>query len=194
MMIHNGASRLASRLANRKIIEAASHDVYTYGFELILSAVANILLVAGVSIAFHRYYDWVLFLVAFVPLRTTAGGYHASTHLKCILVGTIAFAVLLVISRMQMYWTSAILAIAVISFLLILIFSPVEARNKKLNEERRCKNRKVSICISVANLLIAVTVLFVDGLSEVLDIYFAGVFAAALSMAVVKIQKIGEEG
>lgn len=187
MMIHNWASRLATGLVNSRIIEETSHDVYTYGFELIISAAVNIFLMALVSISFHRYYDWLLFLAAFVPLRTTAGGYHASSHIKCIMVGTIAFTVLLAVSRILIDWTSAILAIAVMSFILILIFSPVEARNKKLVDERRGKNRKVSILFSIANLLIAMTLFFVDGLSEILNIYFAGVFAAALSMAVVKI-------
>lgn len=193
-MIHNQASRLASRLVNNKIIESTSHDVYTYGFELILSGAVNILLMAIVSIAFRRYYDWILFLVAFILLRTTAGGYHAKSHIGCIMVGTIAFALLLAASRLQINWTIFILVTSIISLVLILIFSPVEAHNKKLNEERKAKNRKVSICIAILNLLITVPVLLVDGLSDVLNIYFAGVFAAALSMLVVKAQQIGKGG
>lgn len=192
MMIHNQASRLATGLVNSKIIEENSHDVYTYGFELIISAAVNIFLMAIVSITFRRYYDWLIFLAAFIPLRTTAGGYHASSHMKCIIVGTIVFAVLLSISQVQIDWTNTILTVAITSFLMILIFSPVEAQNKKLNEERRSRNRKASVWIAIINLLIAVSVFLVDGLSEILYIYFAGVFTAALSMLVVKTQKIGK--
>jgi accessory gene regulator B len=194
MTIHNQASRLATGLVNNKIIEDMSHDVYTYGFELIISATVNILLIAIVSIVFKRYYDWLLFLAAFIPLRTTAGGYHASSHIRCIIVGTITFTVLLAISRMQINWTILILAIAVMSFLIILVFSPVEAPNKKLNEERRRKNRKVSIGIAIVNLLLIIPVFYVDGYSEAIGIYFAGVFTAMLSMLVVKTKNTRREG
>ena len=44
------------------------------------------------------------------------------------------------------------------------------------------KNRVASICIGTANLLIAATTFFVQGFSSMLSIYFAGVFAAAVSM------------
>ena len=129
-MIHNQASRLATGLVNNKIIESESHDIYTYGFELIISAMVNILLMALISIAFFCYYDWVLFLAAFIPLRTTAGGYHASSHLKCIIIGTLFFTILLVITQLQVNWIVAIPAIVIISLILILVFSPVEAKNK----------------------------------------------------------------
>ena len=189
IMIHNRASRMATRLVNNKIIDGSSHDVYTYGFELMLSGLANVVLIVMVSFAFHRYYDWVLFLSAFIPLRTTAGGYHASTHFRCIITGTTIFAILLLTCQLRIDWTRVILTVSTISFILVLSFSPVEVSNKKLTDMQRKKNRQISIYISSCNMLIAVATFFVEGFSGVLIIYFAGVFAAALSMLVVKKQK-----
>jgi accessory gene regulator B len=184
------ASKLTSGLITKKVIPTDSNKVYTYGFELLISAVINILLVMIISIAFRGYYEWILFLAAFIPLRTTAGGYHASTHMKCIIVGSIAFAVLFFICRLQIDWTNTTLLIAATSFSLLLLFSPVEARNKKLTVERRRRNRKISICIGCANLVIAIIAIFTDRLATVLNTYFAGIFAAALSMIVARIQKL----
>ena len=192
MMIHQRAGRIASGLVKRKVIDEKQHEVYTYGFELIVSALINILLMAIISIAFRRYYDWLLFLAAFVPLRMTAGGYHAGSHMKCIIVGTVGFTALLALCRFWGDWIIAILLIAALSFLLILSFSPVEAHNKKLKGGQRKKNRTISMCIGVANLVIAVVVRFIPSLSGVLNIYYAGVFAAALSMLAVKTTKLGE--
>jgi accessory gene regulator B len=179
-------------LANRKIIEQTSHDVYTYGFELIISAAVNILLMAILSVVFRRYYDWLLFLAAFVPLRTAAGGYHASSHGKCLAVGTITFAVLLAVCRLQLNWTRISLVVAAMSLILILIFSPLEAPNKNLKVDQRRKNRLISIGIGTINLIMAGAALWIEGLAGILNIYFAGVFAAALSMLAVKIQIAGE--
>jgi len=185
-MIHEQASRLTSWLVSKKIIEEKVLEVYAYGFELIVSGLINILLMAITSVLFGRYYDWLLFLAAFIPLRMTAGGYHASSHFKCISVGTVGFSVLLAVSSLPTDWTIFILVIATLSFLLILLFSPVEARNKKLKEEHCKNNRVASIYVGVVNILIAVAVFFIQRLSDVLSIYFAGVFAAALSMLAVK--------
>jgi len=186
-MLHEQALKLATGLASRKVIDENALDVYTYGFELILSALINVIIMAIISILFRRYYDWLLFLAAFIPLRMTAGGYHAKTHLMCIVVGTVSFSFFLTICRLQIPWT-VIIVIAVTSFLSILLFAPVEAYNKKLKEKQRRKNRSISFCMSIANLLIAI-VLSSIVFSDFVSIYYSGVFAAALSMLVGKIKK-----
>ncbi|MCL2153798.1 MAG: accessory gene regulator B family protein [Oscillospiraceae bacterium] len=187
-MIHNQASRLATGLINKRIIDENTHEVYTYGIELIISAFINILLMVIISTIFQQYYDWLLFLAAFIPIRSIAGGYHAGSHLNCIVVGTICFTILLLVCRLKINWEIVILTIAILSFSLILSFSPVEAHNKKLKEEQRKKNRKISICIGFANLIIAAAAYLFQGFSGILNIYFAGVFAASFSMLVVKMQ------
>lgn len=188
-MIHNQAVVIANGLVDKKIIKEDSADVYAYGFELLLSALINIIIIATISILFGRYYDWILFLTAFVPLRMTAGGYHASSHFKCIVTGAVAFTIPLLLSHIQIDWTYAIITIAIISFTLIIAFSPVEAHNKKLSIKRLKQNRKISIYIAVVNMVLALSVGFINGFSEILYIYYTGVFAAALSMLVVKLQR-----
>jgi accessory gene regulator B len=177
---------MSSTLVKLNVIHEESNDVYTYGFELIISALINILCMAIVSITLRRYFDWLIFLLAFIPLRTTAGGYHANSHTKCIVVGTIAFTVLLAISRLQLHWDVVILAISASSLLLILLISPVEAHNKKLKDEQRKKNRGTSIYLGILNLIIAGASYLVGGFLDTLKIYFLGVIAATLSMLAVK--------
>ncbi|MCL2391853.1 MAG: accessory gene regulator B family protein [Oscillospiraceae bacterium] len=186
MVIHKQASSLADKLVKIKVVEKRTQEVYTYGFELIISGMLNVMLMATIAALLRRYYDWILFLIAFIPLRTTAGGYHASSHAKCILVGTLSFSALLVVSKLQIEWTIANLIIASLSLLIMFLLSPVEAKNKKLKEKQVNKNRKISIGIGIGNLLVAIIAVFIYGISSFLAIYFAGVFAAALSMIIAK--------
>lgn len=188
-MIHNQALRLATWLVKKELVDEKSHEVYAYGFELIISAFINILLIAIISILTRCYYDWLLFLIAFIPLRTTTGGYHANSHFKCIIIGTMVYTALLFLSRLQINWSIIILVISVLSLILVLALSPIEARNKKLNLKQKSKNRKISICITVFNLLITIVIFFDKDLTDILNIYFAGVFSATLSMLVVKVKK-----
>jgi len=48
---------LAGRLAKVNVIEESSQDVYTYGFELIISGAANVIFIAIISVLLRRYYD-----------------------------------------------------------------------------------------------------------------------------------------
>ena len=192
-MIKKQALKLSLGLANNNVIAKDSQAVYTYGFELLISAFINILLMIIISIAFRNCYAWILFLASFIPLRTTAGGYHANSHAKCILVTAMSFTILLLFSRLSLDWTTIVLSTAIISLLLILLLSPVEAKNKKLNKMRRGKNRLISIFLGIVNLLIAgIAIFIIEGYVELLVNYFAGVFAAALSMLVAKTVQIYE--
>lgn len=188
-MIHNQAKKIAAILVSKKIVDKSSHDVYAYGLELIISVLVNILLIATISIIFRRYYDWLLFLVAFIPLRTTAGGYHAKSHFRCIIIGTLIFAVFLVINQLQLNWTYIVPVIAGFSLVTILLFSPVEAQNKKLKDNQNKRNRRLSINIAIINIAVAVITFIFNEISSVLSIYYLGVLSATLSMLVVKTNK-----
>ena len=189
-MIHNQASRMATGLIKSGIINDASHDVYTYGFELLISTLINILIIALISVTFGLYFHWILFLAAFVPLRTTAGGYHASSHAKCIISGTVLFTLLLLLCKLQSNWQVLDLLFASMTLLTIILFSPVEADNKKLTRKRNKKNRTASITFGIMNLIVAVVTLLKLELAVLLSCYYLGVFAAGISMLVVKIQII----
>jgi len=183
------ATKWASGLVSFDIIDKKSEAVYAYGLELLISGFITTLAMGVISIIFRQPLAWILFLASFIPLRTTAGGYHASSHAKCFAITIASFTALLTLSQIQFDLANVILPLATFSFVLIILFSPVEAVNKELNEDRRQRNRKISICIGTTNFLIATAATFyLQNYLHFFAIYFAGVFASALSMLVVKVK------
>jgi accessory gene regulator B len=138
-MLGKKAEQLCGVLARRGIIEEEDIAVYAYGFELMLSTAVNIVLVIIVSILFSRPLSWLFFLLPFIPLRLTAGGYHAKTHLGCCVTFTVGYTALLVTGILVSNYVTPLylIAVSVVCFLLNLLLSPVPASNKPLEPEEK---------------------------------------------------------
>lgn len=126
---------------------------------------------------------WIPYLIGFVPLRVFGGGYHAKTHLSCILFFSSFF--LLFIFLKDILQTAPYIEIFLCFFVLILVllFAPVEARNKPLSVESRKQNWRRSVGIAVFNLLLASLSCFAfTHSSTYLLMYFVGTFSAGISI------------
>lgn len=93
-MIKKASTLIVEFWIKNAIIKTDDKESYCYGMELILSTLINVAFmvilsyyVIGYPIAFIPY------IAVYTPLRLTAGGYHASSHLKCILYTQITFIV-----------------------------------------------------------------------------------------------------
>lgn len=184
-MIHKMASNLSCALANRGIFNSEDAEVYAYGFELMISTAINIVLVIIISFLFAAPLAWIFFLLAFIPLRTTAGGYHAKTHLKCCITFCVGYTIFMLIPIFLSGFMTplTLVIISAASLITVLLLSPMPASSKPMSEEQRVLNRKRSIVIGVAGLFLT-ALSFVSGpflLS--LIVYFAlGQAGAAISL------------
>jgi len=169
------------------VINQEDVEIYEYGLQLLISSVINILVIAAVSIVFRLPYAWIPFIAAFIPLRTTAGGYHASTHLLCILSFTVSFTVLLALIQTMPFLCSEIYfgACATISLIAVLVLSPVQASNKPLTARETARNRRKSIIIAACFLVPAVLSYFWPLLKcKYFLSFYNGELAAAISLVV----------
>lgn len=91
-MIHRWSESIAGRLASAGIIQDKK-AVYAYGLELLFSSLFSTGAIILISMLARRPFHWLFFSAGFIPLRLTAGGYHASSHMKCVLTTAAAFSV-----------------------------------------------------------------------------------------------------
>lgn len=66
-------------------------EVYTYGFELIISTFLGLISIVLVSLIQFDLKTGLLFIYIFVPLRLFTGGYHAKTYGKCFVLSNLSF-------------------------------------------------------------------------------------------------------
>lgn len=118
-------------------------DIIAFGVKYGLITLAEILGMVVISFLMRELIPGAVILIAFISIRVYAGGYHAKTLPRCVVMSTILFT--LIILGYKMLYLPIIVKGLIALFLgvLILICSPVENDNRRLseNEKKVFKNR-----------------------------------------------------
>lgn len=188
-MISKYALALASYFAKKDMYSKEKINVYKYGFELLISTVLNLSGIFLISIIWGEIEGIMFFCMAFIPLRLTAGGYHAKHHWSCILgFNAIYFGFIMFHHYMNIkYALPYSLAAIAVSSLLVWSLAPVEAINKPLKDGQRENQRNKSIVISSINLALVLLFFAVPAIAKYapfLAIYSSGALAASLFLVV----------
>ena len=131
------SKKISSFFILNDIIKEEDKEVYEYSFELLLSTILNFVAVIIIALITRKILEATLFVLGFVPLRTLAGGYHASTHFRCFMILLFTYSVFLltVFFIPIKFIEPAMIVMILCSILLVFILSPVEDSNKPLSEE-----------------------------------------------------------
>lgn len=145
-----------------KIIIAEDKDLYVYGLQQGMLIAMNTLTVLAIGFYLNMAWQSMVFYLAFVPLRSYSGGYHAKTPLSCYIFSVVMIvAALLGIKLIP--WNSFICYIVTIcAGGVILLLSPVEDSNKPLDQVEIAVYRKRTHIILSILTVAALIFWFVD--------------------------------
>ena len=73
-------------MSDEGIIRSEDIEAYSYSIEVTLATIINFISIVVIAIIFGRFVEMIVFAIGFVPLRMLKGGYHASTHIGCVLM------------------------------------------------------------------------------------------------------------
>lgn len=128
-------------------------EVYQYGIETIISSLLNIALIAVISLLVQDFISGIVYLIFFIPLRIYSGGYHATSYFRCNTAFVITFVLVFLIgtSLSTVFKNHIQIAevILLLSFIPVLIFSPVKNKHKKLSDSTAKKCRIISIILYI---------------------------------------------
>lgn len=182
-MFRQISSATAKRMVSNHIICENQIAIYTYGLELVFSSSAGIIALVLVSFLGGKPFWWLPYLVGFIPIRLTGGGYHAESHRDCIALFTVFYAINLLNFGFFIITKGTWVIICTLNVLILFFFSPVEAKNKPLHVVKRKKNRKRSLLLGMINLSVAVGLSFLqNSIPSWLTLYFAGSTMAGVSI------------
>ena len=137
------------------IIKEEDAEIYIYGINQILVSIINVSSALIIGLILGVFFEIAVFMAAYIPLRSFAGGYHAKTPLRCYIFSVI---MLIAVSICMKYLFMAdwvyygALAVAATT---ILILSPVEDKNKPLEETEHKVYKWRTLFIATAELTIA---------------------------------------
>ncbi len=191
-MIANLADSMAHLFVKKGWGKKEDYEIYQYGCEVIISVLIDILLVAVCGLLFHMVGKAFLFYAAFLVLRRYCGGFHAETYLVCNSVFTgIMLMALLGISHSSTIPMPCLAIAAVVSFLVVIRYSPIVHKNKPLTDKEILLYRKVSVAVS--GLFLIMVFLIPMFSKEVATIIALAMLATAGTMIVSVIQRKGGE-
>ncbi|MDR1002263.1 MAG: accessory gene regulator B family protein [Oscillospiraceae bacterium] len=189
-MIHGVAERLSSVFVRNGTITEDEQDLYSYGLELLISNIVGVAAALAIGIILGNLIGAVIFLLAFIPVRTYAGGLHAKNNFFCIMSMSVnmllAFAIYLFL---QKYIGIVSLCLMIPAAVATYIIAPSESENKPLTEREKSRNKKLSTTIfsieSIIGLILLLISTFTNAdLSDSYSFVFLGMYSAFISMAV----------
>lgn len=126
--------RIADWFIRNEVIPLKDKDIYTYGLKQGSLMVLNIGTTIIIGIILKMVWQSIILMLAYIPLRTYAGGYHAVTQFRCYIYSIgIVLGALLGIRLIP--WTNFIcFVVALFVGSIIFLLAPVEDSNKPLNQ------------------------------------------------------------
>lgn len=144
------SKKFISLLCENNIVERDKQELYAYAMEILLSSTLHFLTTIVIGFACGMFAESLLLFVVFSLVRRFAGGFHASTPLKCYFSSIAAIISMLFLVSVVTKWNNdiAFYVILAISDLIIWLASPIESQNKPLSYKEKKVYKAVSIALS----------------------------------------------
>ena len=148
--------KIVNDLTRSDIVKAEDAEIYIYGIHQILMYSINISSALIIGLIFGKFFEAAVFIVAYCSLRSFAGGYHAKTPLRCYVFSVIMLIIVLVGIK-YLYLTELMYYVVLLAAaLVVIVLSPVEDKNKPLDEIEHRVYKKRTILIVATELLIGI--------------------------------------
>lgn len=142
--------RISRFLCRNNIAGKDKQELYVYALEILLSSLLHFFTTAIIGFLCGMLVESLIMYLAFSLVRRYAGGFHASTALKCYFTSIAAIIIMLfLISTVCKYGNDiAFYSILFISDVIIWLASPIESHNKPLTPKEKKVFKAVSIALS----------------------------------------------
>ncbi|MDE7104637.1 MAG: accessory gene regulator B family protein [Ruminococcus sp.] len=156
------AEKLADSLEENEIIKHDDRELYVYGLDQGFSIILNIITTLLIGLIFNTFFQLVVFMAAYIPLRSFAGGYHAKTPLRCYIFSIVMLVFVSLGMKNLVFRDVVNYVVLAISAFIIFVLSPVEDKNKPLDKIELKVYRKRTLLILLAELIICVLFNVID--------------------------------
>lgn len=186
--------KIVNSLIEIGTVSLEEKELYEYGIRQGILMVINVLTAILIGFVLGMAWQSIIFLLTYIPIRTCAGGYHASSQLTCYLL-SIPFMFTALIGVKMLPWGGYLSFIALFcSAITIVLLAPVEDSNKPLDEIEKIVYRKKTRIVLAVLLTVAV-LLWVLKLKQVSIVIIMALVVAAgmLILGAIKNNKKGRK-
>lgn len=155
-MIERFAGWIVEWQIRKQLLEQKDRALYQYAYGLLIGQAVNLMIACLLAAIFHAYLFVAVYLAAYIPLRTYAGGHHAASYDSCTLIST--GILLTACAAFRQIPENAFLYIGflvtAVGTYMMLRYVPVDTAHKPLDCKERSRYRTRSIQIWAAEIFL----------------------------------------
>lgn len=125
---------ITQSLIDTQIIESEERELYRYGIQQGLTIVLNLVTTLLIGLLCDMIWQSIVFTVAYIPLRSFAGGYHAKTTIGCYIFSIVLITAVLLTMKLLPISSFVCCIMLLCSGVCIFVLAPVENHNKPLDD------------------------------------------------------------
>lgn len=145
------AVKLSHYLLRQGVIQAEDQDVYVYSFQAMFFGGGYWLTMLALALMMHKLPESIAFFAAFLLLRSSIGGYHAQSQLRCAVLSIASFGLfLLVVHYLLPIWIPTVtIGAMLLATGLTIAYAPIDHDNRAFRQGERQYYRKRSIILLI---------------------------------------------
>lgn len=149
---------LSRQLVERGIIKEEEQEIYQFGIRNGMIILLNVLTAFLIGLVTEKLLVVAVFTLSFMVLRSYTGGYHSDSRIFCY-VGTNLVLFIPVYTEELFVRTedSILIILLTLAVCIIMIFSPMHSKNRKLDEaEQKHFGRKARMIVVIQLIVLGV--------------------------------------
>lgn len=157
-MIAAISMKISKSLLKSNAVNQDELNIYAYGIQLLILGIVDWCITFLFMLLIGEIYLSIVYLLIFFALRKHCGGYHAETHIRCIVISNAVYVLSVLASANMQYenFTTLLLVGEIINFIIIYKFSPIEHPNKHIEPVEMARHRKIGRIYNLVFGLVAV--------------------------------------
>lgn len=151
--LNNMSEKIADWFIRQKAIAADERELYAYAVHCLFSLLYPLVFALVIGAFLQMPIEAVAMIMPFIAVRKFSGGYHADRFYKCLIISSIVIVTMLQILKYinnNMFFN----VIYIGSSILLMIFSPIDSANKRLDNDDKRFCKKITILIVVVLFII----------------------------------------
>lgn len=137
------AERIVEKLIAASVVEEVDREIYVYGFFLLITRFFFFLVAVTFGFSLKIPCESIVFYIVFIFMRSYAGGVHAKTETACTMWTTLAIGAAIVTVKVIENSVGIVFPLLLLSNFCIFLFSPLESKEKPLDNYDRRNFRRI---------------------------------------------------
>lgn len=180
---------LSRRMVERGIIKEEEQEIYQFGIRNGMIILLNVLTAFLIGLVTEKLLIVAVFTVSFMVLRSYTGGYHSDSRIFCYIGSNLVLFIPVYTQSLFVKTEDSILCILLaIAVSIIMIFSPMHSKNRKLDQaEQKHFGRRARV-ITVVQLII-LGILWYGGVTSYTYAIYSSICITAVFMLIGTLQR-----